>query len=93
MKLNGISMKQTSVEWLVNEIPSIDWENSYWKNRIQQAKELEKQQIINCCIDTTQDCFISMMSYVNQNISFTEEDLENQRKEAEQYYTKTYETE
>jgi hypothetical protein len=38
-------MKQTAVEWLQNEIPSIDWENSYWKNRFQQAKEMEKQQI------------------------------------------------
>ena len=36
--------KQTAVEWLVNEIPNIDWENSYWKNKIEQAKEMEKQQ-------------------------------------------------
>lgn len=34
----------TAVEWLVNEIPSIDWENSYWRNRFEQAKEMEKQQ-------------------------------------------------
>jgi hypothetical protein len=40
-------MKQTAVEWLVNEIPSIDWENSYWRNRFEQAKEIEKQQIID----------------------------------------------
>jgi hypothetical protein len=39
-------MKQTAVEWLVNEIPNIDWENSYWRNKIEQAKEMEKQQII-----------------------------------------------
>ena len=37
-------MKQTAVEWLQNEIPSIGWENPYWKSRFQQAKEMEKQQ-------------------------------------------------
>ena len=37
--------KQTAVEWLVNEIPNIDCENSYWRNKIEQAKEMEKQQI------------------------------------------------
>lgn len=42
---------KTAVEWLVKEIPSIDWENSYWKNRIEQAKELEKQQIIEFTSD------------------------------------------
>jgi hypothetical protein len=36
----------TAVEWLINEIPNIDWENSYWRNKIEQAKEMEKQQII-----------------------------------------------
>ena len=37
--------KQTAIEWLVNEIPNIDWENSYWRNKIKKAKEMEKQQI------------------------------------------------
>lgn len=41
----------TAIEWLVKEIPSIDWENSYWKNILEQAKELEKQQIIDSCKD------------------------------------------
>ena len=35
-------MKQSAVEWLVNEIPSIDQENSYWKNKIKQAKRIDK---------------------------------------------------
>jgi hypothetical protein len=37
-------MKKSAVEWLVNEIPSIDWANSYWSDRFKHAKELEKQQ-------------------------------------------------
>ena len=42
----------TAVEWLVNEIPNIDWENSYWKNRIEQAKEMEKQQIMKAVYES-----------------------------------------
>jgi hypothetical protein len=48
-------MKQTAVEWLVNKIASkID--NEYWSNQqditeyIEQAKAMEKEQIINAWI-------------------------------------------
>ncbi len=37
-------MKQTAVEWLVNEIPNMDWANSYWSDRFEHAKELENKQ-------------------------------------------------
>ena len=43
---------KTAVEWLVNEIPNIDWENSYWKNRFEQAKQIEKQQIMKAVFDS-----------------------------------------
>ena len=43
--------KQTAVEWLVNEMLNIDLKNSYWRNKIEQAKEMEKQQIINAHLD------------------------------------------
>jgi hypothetical protein len=39
-------MKQTAVEWLVNEIPVIDWKDPYWKVKLYQAKEMEKEQKI-----------------------------------------------
>jgi hypothetical protein len=38
--------KQTAVEWLVNEIPVIDWTDPYWKVKFEQAKEMEKEEII-----------------------------------------------
>lgn len=47
MKLNGISMKQTAVEWLVKETPNIHWEDGYWADLFERAKEMEKQQIID----------------------------------------------
>jgi hypothetical protein len=41
-------MKQTAVEWLENEIAGLDNGMSfhYFEDKIQQAKEIEKQQII-----------------------------------------------
>ena len=44
-------MKQTAVEWLCNQIYTIQVEleagNTKLKNKIDQAKEIEKQQIID----------------------------------------------
>ena len=37
-------MKQTAVEFLMNEMPLIDWKIPYWKNKLEKAKEIEKQQ-------------------------------------------------
>jgi hypothetical protein len=37
-------MKQTAVEWLVNEIPVIDWTDPYWKVKLENAKEMEREQ-------------------------------------------------
>jgi endo-alpha-1,4-polygalactosaminidase (GH114 family) len=39
-------MKKTAVEWLVNEIPVIDWTDPYWKVKLEQAKEMEKKEKI-----------------------------------------------
>ncbi len=38
-------MKQTAVEFLMNEMPLIDWKVPYWKNKLEQAKKMEKEQI------------------------------------------------
>ena len=43
-------MKQTAVEWLVNGIPAIDWKDPYWKVKLYQAKEMEKEQILDAHI-------------------------------------------
>lgn len=59
----------------------------------EKAKELletEKQVIIEAVIETTQSCWISNAEYLGLKLKFTEEDLENQKQEAEQYYQKTF---
>jgi len=83
-------MKQTALECFYEKVIDLIGTNKMVDVEFEQAKEMEKQQIIDCSIQTTQDCFISVMNSFGQNINFTEEDLKNQRLEAEQYYNETY---
>ena len=38
-------MKQTAVEWLFEQLPTIDKYDPYYADIINQAKEMEKEQI------------------------------------------------
>jgi hypothetical protein len=37
----------TAVEWLINEMPVIDWQDPYWKIKSEKAKEMFEKQIID----------------------------------------------
>ena len=39
--------KQTAVEWLFEKLPTIDKYDPYYADIFQQAKAMEKEQIIN----------------------------------------------
>lgn len=68
-------MKQTAVEWLLNEISTNDWwylPQSMKKDIIEQAKEMEKEQIIRTHLMAR--CY----------------DTPNSYNEAEQYYNETF---
>ncbi len=39
--------KQTAVEFLAKRTPNMHWEDGYWAGLLEQALEMEKQQIIN----------------------------------------------
>jgi len=45
-------MKKTAVEWLLEQLPTIDKYDPYYANIINQAKAMEKEQIINAWIAT-----------------------------------------
>jgi len=83
---------KTAVEWLEEKIKANPFriENDKLWN---EAKEMEKEQIINCCIQTTQDCYIAIMEHLNAPLQFTDEDLNDQKLEAEQYYNETFKSE
>ena len=44
-------MKQTAVDWLVNELPTIDWDDPYYRAKLKEAKAMEKQQIMQAVYD------------------------------------------
>ena len=75
-------MKQTSVEWLMNEI--YNWKNGLSimtpQEILYQAKELEKQQIIDAWI-------------AGYNSRGNEDMIGGTGNEENEYYTETYETE
>jgi hypothetical protein len=59
-------MKQTAVEWLVEQIENKNGKefNSYFKEFIEQAKEMEKEQIIEAYCNG--DDNISAEQYYNE---------------------------
>lgn len=82
-------MKQSSIEWLFDQLVNRT-DKSFFLEELNKAKEMHKQEIIDCAIETTQSCWISAMEALNQELNFTEEDLQNQKDEAEEYYDINY---
>lgn len=66
-------MKQTAVEWLMQQLPTIDKYDPYYQNLFNQAKEMERQQIMNAF--TQGDIFGS--DYFD-GVNITEENYYNQ---------------
>jgi hypothetical protein len=85
---------KTAVEWLVEKLRNGHYLDEGMKQKIiEQAKEMFEEQIMNCCIQTTQDCYIAIMEHLNAPLQFTDEDLSDQKLEAEQYYNETFKSE
>jgi hypothetical protein len=53
-------MKQTAVEWLVEQICGDHTEQ--WQKEIEQAKEMEKEQIYNALCRGHSDCGVFTMT-------------------------------
>jgi hypothetical protein len=64
----------TAVEWLISKLPIVNDNDPYLAELIEQAKEMEKQQIIDAY---NQDLYIGLTGYR----SF---------KDGEQYYNETF---
>ena len=45
------SKKQTAVEWLIEDLTRLGHNFKLYKKEIEQAKEMEKQQINKACYD------------------------------------------
>ena len=44
-------MSQTAIDWLVSELPTIDWSDPYYLGILNKAKAMEKNQIMNAVYD------------------------------------------
>jgi hypothetical protein len=63
-------MKQTAVEWLVQEMINngLDYPISEMSKILEQAKEMEKEQIIDAIVDTQKEYIIQASCYPPQFI-------------------------
>lgn len=68
----------TAVEWLFEQLPTIDKYDPYYAYIIKQAKELEKEQIIEA-------------AYFGHLKGWVDDGFENSY--GEQYYNETYKSE
>jgi hypothetical protein len=63
-------MKETAVEWLFNQLPTIDKYDPYYADIIKQAKELEKNQIKNAWLNSlTKGDYNSADEYYNETFN------------------------
>ena len=37
---------KTAIDWLVSELPTIDWDDPYYRDKLEQAKAMEKEVIM-----------------------------------------------
>ena len=71
-------MKQTSVEWLFEKLWETPKDKFTWHSILEQAKEMEKEQIKDAWLDAWKD---SMLDPLEDKYY---------EPEAEQYYNETY---
>jgi glutamate synthase domain-containing protein 2 len=60
---------------------------------IDNCLQMEKQQIINCHVHTQKDCVKSVGEEFWTTVEFDEQDEQELKKEAEQYYQETFKSE
>ncbi len=83
-------MTQTAVDWLVNELPQIDWSDPYWKLILEETKIMEKEQILEAA---SNESIFKIVEYwlteEKSNLSLFEWRLKI-KTHAERYYNETY---
>jgi hypothetical protein len=63
-------MKKTAVEWLFEQLPTIDKYDPYYADIINQAKEMEKEQIKNSWYNSlTKGDYNSADEYYNETFN------------------------
>ena len=71
-------MKQTAVEWFIEKLPLIQKEGL--RDEIEQAKEIEKEQIIYAHISGVQSISGKMRYHYNDAVEYYNETFKNETK-------------
>jgi hypothetical protein len=82
--MNAELKNQTAVEWLFNNLYNKDTINDCTLRAFEQAKKMEKQQIIDAFVD------VSKANCETFKIPFTNKDEKDFTVIAENYYQETY---
>lgn len=85
-----MSKQISAVEWLAEQITTVKWKMSDITDRnaiIEQAKQMEKEQIIKCFTD------VSVENCKTFNLKVTLKDRIDFKNIAEQYYKETFKSE
>jgi len=102
-------MKQTAVEWLIEQLKEYDWadikDSQNWvikidalvlTAKVEQAKAMEKEQIIKADLAGVERTIIKVSEYIplsdTLNIVKNIKQGVDKHEEGEQYYNETYET-
>ena len=68
-------MQETAVEWLIEKLPTINKYDPYYEEIIQQAKAMEKNQIMNSwALGVTSDGNMTSEQYYNEQYVSKESD-------------------
>lgn len=90
---------QTAVDWYSEKLLGIlgSSVNGFSKEQtlanhyaLKEAKAMEKKQIMDCCVQTTQDCWTALMDEIGKPLVFTDADIQKQKEEAEEYYNEVF---
>ena len=78
--------KLTAVEWLIESLPQIDWEHPHYGQLVEQAKEMEKWQMLECWEEGQLDRKIEIMPHGGSALILPSDPEEG----FDLYYNQTY---
>lgn len=61
-------MAQTAVEWLVEQLPQIDWDDPYYVGLLQEANRMLEKQILKAYANGSNDRLHDFIKYYNEKL-------------------------
>lgn len=58
--------QQTAVEWLVEQLPQIDWDDPFYRGMLQEANRMLEKQILKSYANGSNDRLHDFIKYYNE---------------------------